>query len=85
MKTDGILYRSSDKAHSSERFLSKAELRELFPTDKWVVMEITYVRKSLKRHKPKEWGGKGKTSKKEMFMKTGYPKSSQKSRVINLF
>lgn len=85
MKTNGILYRSSDnKVHSSERFLSKVELRELFPSDQWVVMEITYVRKNFKSHKPKEWGGKSRTSKKEKFLKTGYPKSSQKSRIINI-
>jgi len=85
MKTNGLLYRSDDKAHSSDRFLSKTELRGIFPTAEWVVMEIVYLRKSFKSHKVKE-GKKvrSKKSKKQKFEKAWSPKIYRKSRVINL-
>lgn len=86
MKTNGILYRGSEKAHSSERFLSKAELRQVFPADQWVVMEIIYLRKSYKAHKVKEGKGvRSKKSKEQRFMKPNYPMSYRKSRVINVY
>jgi hypothetical protein len=85
MKTNGLLYKNDKKVHSSERFLSKTELRELFPTSVWVILEIIYLRKSFKAHKVKE-GKKvrSKKSKKQKFLKADYPKSRRKSRVINL-
>jgi hypothetical protein len=86
MKTNGILYRGSDNVQSSDRFLSKTELRKLFPTDGWVIMEIIYLRKGYKSHKVAE-GKKvrSKKSKKQKFEKSWSPKSYRKSRVVNLF
>lgn len=85
MKTSGLLYSSESNKHASERFLSKQELRKLFPDDNEVVLTINYVRKSYKAHKVKEPGTRSKKSKKQKFLKASYPKSKNKSRVIRLY
>lgn len=84
MKTDGLLYSSKSIKRSSERLLSKKQLREIFPGEDYVVLTIHYLRKSFKAHKVKEPGAKSKKSKKQKFLKSGYPKRRSKGRVIRL-
>lgn len=87
MKTKGLIYRGADgSVRSSERFLSKMELSELFPRCRFVVMEIIYARKGYKAHKVKE-GKKtrSKKSKNQKFLKEWVPKVYSKTRTINLY
>lgn len=85
MKTNGLIYSSESKKHSSEQFLGKQQLRELFPDDHEVILEIFYIRNSYKSHKVKERKGvKSKKSKKQKFLKAWCPKIYKKSRVILL-
>ena len=75
MKTTGILYASSEKKHFSDTFLSKDKLKKLFPNDEYVIMSITFVRKSYRIAERR----KGK-----YVIRKNYPKTSTKSRRVLL-
>lgn len=75
MKTNGLLYSSKNNKRGSDKFLSKEELRRVFPDDNEVVLTINYVRKCKKIASRRE----GK-----YVIKKNYPKNYSKSRVIRL-
>jgi hypothetical protein len=81
MKTRGILYTDSYKKHSSDRVLSKKELRDLFGSGE-VSKIIIYERRRLKSHKVVGQPHQKKKKKKEMYEKSRTEKT--KSRVINI-
>jgi hypothetical protein len=71
-----IGYESDEKVISSEWFLSKDELRNIFGSDTSVTMTITKERRRYRLNHGKDNGGR---------VKLNYPAFRQKSRAVNLY
>lgn len=70
-----LLYQDDERNISSDRFLPKSKLRELFGTDKEISLIITYTKRHFRVNHSKE----GRCHEKAMS-----PTHRQKSRVIYL-
>jgi hypothetical protein len=71
-----IGYESDERAVSSERFLSKDELRKIFGNGIYVTMTITKERRRYRLNHGKDNGGR---------VKVNYPVFRQKSKAVNLY
>lgn len=83
MKSAGILY-AGDRKISSERFLSKNELRKLFPEHSIVAITISVRRRRFNK-KGTEEAKTGKNKRKKKGFNQKADKFVRHGRVINLF
>lgn len=79
MKTVGILYFDGMTYHHSERFLSKIELRKIYPSSGSVSMSIGYKKRYYKKKSSSNEGQKKGDKKKNK--KTGYGQSSREKTI----
>jgi len=70
-----VMYSSGEVMHSSERFLSKDELRKIFGSGITVSLTVTYRKKRLRLNHSKDG---------HSVLKLGYPVFRQKGREIHL-
>lgn len=86
MKSVGILY-IGDRKLSSEKFLSKDELRKLFPEHSEIAMVITNRKMRFNKKRSESSAKKGKKKKKQKKKKGFEQKDDRfirRGRVINL-
>jgi hypothetical protein len=72
---ENIKYSGGETTHSSERFLSKDELRKILGSGGTVSLMVTYRKKRLRLNHSKD---------RHSVVKPGYPVFRQKGREINL-
>ncbi len=85
MKTVGLVYSDGDTHRSTERFLSKDELRGAFPEAEYVTLSIQYRRRKFKKKSGSESGlkkGMNKRNRKRSYGQSSREKISFGHRII---
>lgn len=80
MKTVGLTYSDGETHHSSERFVSKVELREIFPDTEFVSLSIQYRKRFFRKKSCSDESGKKGSKKKKK--KSGYGQLSREKRAF---
>jgi len=80
MKTAGLTYSDGETHHSTDKLISKVELREIFPDAACISLSIQYRKRFFaKKASSDESRKKGSKKKKK---RSGYGQSSREKRML---